>query len=116
MCFPCQKNPKNEYKREAFEMFEVMLAEINSEAVKILFRLELASKEELRELEERAVEAQKNKELKLKKDEAESLIGINTGSSTSNTQSPVTRTLPKVGRNDPCPCGSGKKFKVCHGK
>ena len=111
-----QKNPKNEYKREAFEMFEVMLAEINSEAVKILFRLELASEEELRELEERAVEAQKNKELKLKKDEAESLIGINTGSSTSNTQSPVTRTLPKVGRNDPCPCGSGKKFKVCHGK
>ena len=73
-----QKNPKNEYKREAFEMFEVMLAEINSEAVKILFRLELASEEELRELEERAVEAQKNKELKLKKDEAESLIGINT--------------------------------------
>ena len=111
-----QKNPKNEYKREAFEMFEVMLAEINSEAVKILFRLELASEEELRELEERAVEAQKNKELKLKKDEAESLIGNDTGSSTSNTQSPVTRTLPKVGRNDPCPCGSGKKFKVCHGK
>ena len=98
-----QKNPKNEYKREAFEMFEVMLAEINSEAVKILFRLELASEEELRELEERAVEAQKNKELKLKKDEAESLIGNDTGSSTSNTQSPVTRTLPKVGRNDPCP-------------
>ena len=72
-----QKNPKNEYKREAFEMFEVMLAEINTEAVKILFRLELASEEELRELEKRAVEAQKNKELKLKKDEAESLIGNN---------------------------------------
>ena len=111
-----QKNPKNEYKREAFEMFEVMLAEINTEAVKILFRLELASEKELRELEKRAVEAQKNKELKLKKDEAESLIGNDTGSSTSNTQSPVTRTLPKVGRNEPCPCGSGKKFKVCHGK
>ena len=111
-----QKNPKNEYKREAFEMFEVMLAEINSEAVKILFRLELASEEELRELEKRAVEAQKNKELKLKKDEAESLIGNNTGSSTSNTQSPETRTHPKIGRNEPCPCGSGKKFKVCHGK
>ena len=111
-----QKNPKNEYKREAFEMFEVMLAEINTEAVKILFRLELASKEELRELEKRAVEAQKNKELKLKKDEAESLIGNNTGSDTSNTQNPETRTHPKIGRNEPCPCGSGKKFKVCHGK
>ena len=111
-----QKNPKNEYKREAFEMFEVMLAEINTEAVKILFRLELASEEELRELEKRAVEAQKNKELKLKKDEAESLIGNNTGSDTSNTQNPETRTHPKIGRNEPCPCGSGKKFKVCHGK
>ena len=111
-----QKNPKNEYKREAFEMFEVMLAEINTEAVKILFRLELASEKELRELEKRAVEAQKNKELKLKKDEAESLIGNNTGSDTSNTQNPETRTHPKIGRNEPCPCGSGKKFKVCHGK
>ena len=111
-----QKNPKNEYKREAFEMFEVMLAEINTEAVKILFRLELASEEELRELEKRAIEAQKNKELKLKKDEAESLIGNNTGSDTSNTQNPETRTHPKIGRNEPCPCGSGKKFKVCHGK
>ena len=111
-----QKNPKNEYKREAFEMFEVMLAEINTEAVKILFRLELASEKELRELEKRAVEAQKNKELKLKKDEAESLIGNNTGPDTSNTQNPETRTHPKIGRNEPCPCGSGKKFKVCHGK
>ena len=97
-------------------MFEVMLAEINTEAVKILFRLELASEKELRELEKRAVEAQKNKELKLKKDEAESLIGNNTGSDTSNTQNPETRTHPKIGRNEPCPCGSGKKFKVCHGK
>ena len=64
-------------------MFEVMLAEINTEAGKILFRLELASEEELRELEKRAVEAQKNKELKLKKDEAEALIGNNTGPDTS---------------------------------
>ena len=59
---------------------------------------------------------QANKELKLKKDEAESLIGNNTGSDTSNTQNPETRTHPKIGRNEPCPCGSGKKFKVCHGK
>ena len=50
-----QKNPKNEYKREAYEMFESMLNAINTEAVKILFRLELATEEELKELEERAV-------------------------------------------------------------
>mgnify|MGYP000126377240 FL=1 len=63
-----QKNPKNEYKREAFEMFEVMLDEINSEAIKVLFRLELASEEELRELEERSHEAQKNREIKLQQE------------------------------------------------
>ena len=49
-----QKNPKNEYKREAFEMFEVMLDEINAEAIKVLFRIELASEEEIQELEERS--------------------------------------------------------------
>ena len=49
-----QKNPKNEYKREAFEMFEVMLNEINSEAIKVLFRIELASEEEIQELEARS--------------------------------------------------------------
>ena len=54
-----QKNPKNEYKREAFEMFEVMLNAINSESIKVLFRLELATEEEIQELEERSREAQK---------------------------------------------------------
>ena len=57
-----QKNPKNEYKREAFEMFEVMLNAINSESIKVLFRLELATEEEIQELEKRSREAQKNRE------------------------------------------------------
>ena len=60
-----QKNPKNEYKREAFEMFETMLNAINTEAIKILFRLEIASEEEIQELEQRSLEAQKNKEMRL---------------------------------------------------
>ena len=58
-----QKNPKNEYKREAFEMFEVMLNAINSESIKVLFRLELATEEEIQELEDRSREAQKNREI-----------------------------------------------------
>ncbi|MDA0881466.1 MAG: preprotein translocase subunit SecA [Proteobacteria bacterium] len=113
-----QKNPKNEYKREAFEMFESMLDEINSEAIKILFRLELASEEELRELEERSVEAQKNKEMKLQQAQPELIIGRDDVPSSKQPSNPATvlREEPKLGRNDPCHCGSGKKYKQCHGK
>ena len=113
-----QKNPKNEYKREAFEMFEVMLNEINSEAIKVLFRLELASEEEIKELEERSREAQNNREIQLQKEQLKPVIGNNQDSESSKSLStqPVKRKEPKLGRNDPCPCGSGKKFKQCCGK
>ena len=113
-----QKNPKNEYKREAFEMFEAMLNEINTEAIKVLFRLELTTDQELRELEERSVEAQKNKEMRLEQAKPElSVGGGETGNSKQDVQAqPTTRDEPKIGRNDPCHCGSGKKFKQCHGK
>ena len=113
-----QKNPKNEYKREAFEMFEVMLNEINSEAIKVLFRLELASEEEIKELEERSREAQNNREIQLQKEQLKPVVGNNQDSESSKslpTQT-VKRKEPKLGRNDPCHCGSGKKFKQCCGK
>ncbi|MDG0965696.1 MAG: preprotein translocase subunit SecA [SAR86 cluster bacterium] len=112
-----QKNPKNEYKREAFEMFEVMLDEINSEAIKVLFRLELASEEELRELEERSHEAQKNREIKLQQEKFDPVIGNenNKNSGQPAPAEPIKRSEPKLGRNDPCHCGSGKKFKQCCG-
>ena len=109
-----QKNPKNEYKREAYEMFESMLNAINTEAVKILFRLELATEEELKELEERAVKAQKNKEMQLQQAQPES--GIEEQDAIIPNAQTVTRNEPKLGRNDPCHCGSGKKLKQCHGK
>ena len=112
-----QKNPKNEYKREAFEMFEVMLDEINSEAIKVLFRLELASEEELRELEERSHEAQKNREIKLQQEKFDPVIGNenNKNSGQPAPAEPIKRSEPKLGRNDPCHCRSGKKFKQCCG-
>jgi preprotein translocase subunit SecA len=108
-----QKNPKNEYKREAFEMFETMLNAINTEAIKILFRLEIASEEEIQELEQRSLDAQKNKEMQLQQAKPEQAIG-NESAKSSNPE-PITRDEPKLGRNDPCHCGSGKKFKQCHG-
>ena len=70
-----QKNPKNEYKREAFEMFETMLNAINTEAIKILFRLEIASEEEIQELEQRSLEAQKNKEMRLQQAKPDLEVG-----------------------------------------
>ena len=113
-----QKNPKNEYKREAFEMFETMLDEINTEAIKILFRLELASEEELKELEQRSVDAQNHKEMQLQQAQPELVVGNNGGLSakTASNQETILRVEQKLGRNDPCHCGSGKKYKQCHGK
>ncbi|MDB9909450.1 SEC-C metal-binding domain-containing protein, partial [Gammaproteobacteria bacterium] len=108
-----QKNPKNEYKREAFEMFETMLNAINTEAIKILFRLEIASEEEIQELEQRSLEAQKNKEMRLQQAKPDLEVGNENAQNTS--LEPITRDQPKLGRNDPCHCGSGKKFKQCHG-
>ncbi len=113
-----QKNPKNEYKREAFEMFELMLNETNTDAIKVLFRLELASEEEIQELEERSREAQKNREIKLQQEQLQPVIGSDNKSNPEQLAQvePIKRTEPKLGRNDPCHCGSGKKFKQCHGK
>ena len=108
-----QKNPKNEYKREAFEMFETMLNAINTEAIKILFRLEIASEEEIQELEQRSLEAQKNKEMRLQQAKPDLEVGNENAQNTSPES--ITRDEPKLGRNDPCHCGSGKKFKQCHG-
>ena len=108
-----QKNPKNEYKREAFEMFETMLNTINTEAIKILFRLEIASEEEIQELEQRSLDAQKNKQMQLQQAKPEQAMGDENVQ--KSIPEPITRDEPKLGRNDPCHCGSGKKFKQCHG-
>jgi preprotein translocase subunit SecA len=116
-----QKNPKNEYKREAYEMFEGMLQTINIETVKVLFSLELVSEEEINELKERALEEQK-KERSLSSENQPALqqpiIDQNISSQPQEPKAPRTiqRNAPKLGRNDPCHCGSGKKFKHCCGK
>jgi preprotein translocase subunit SecA len=94
-----QKNPKLEYKREGFAMFQDMMFSIYTESVKRLFSVQVVTQE--------AVEKFEQKE---QKKEAE--VQKNTTAPTIEKE-PVKRTAPKVGRNDPCPCGSGKKFKQC---
>ena len=108
-----QKNPKNEYKREAFEMFEVMLNEINSEAIKVLFRLELASEEEIQELEARSREAQKNREMKLQQEQIEPVIGNDRNSKPEQLAKVETIKIdePKIKRNEIVKITNGKEIK-----
>ena len=109
-----QKNPKNEFKREAYSMFESMLKEIDSETIRILFSLQISSDEDMASLNP----DQSEPELVMNKENIPS--GINAENKQTNNQpSPpqtIVRETPKLGRNEMCMCGSGKKFKLCHGK
>ena len=108
-----QKNPKNEYKREAFEMFEVMLDEINAEAIKVLFRIELASEEEIQELEERSREAQQNREMKLQQEQLQPVIGSDPSPEPEQLAKveTVKTDEPKLQRNEIVKITNGKETK-----
>ena len=105
-----QKNPKNEYKREAFEMFELMLNDINRESIKVLFRLELASEEEIQELENRSREAQQNRELEMQQEQIKSLAANNTKHSSNQPDQIETIKTDglKLGRNEIVKITDGK--------
>ncbi|WP_130471799.1 preprotein translocase subunit SecA [Candidatus Magnetaquicoccus inordinatus] len=109
-----QKDPLNEYKREAFQLFDGMLNRIKEEVVEILCRIEVSRQEEVEELEaERA--AQRDKKLSMhhpsyQEEDEEGSPGE------SDSRTPYRREGEKVGRNAPCPCGSGKKYKQCCGQ
>lgn len=109
-----QKNPKQEYKREAFELFQSFLENVKFEVVRTLSTVEIRRQEEVEELERQRREAAE-RELQLKH---ESATGLESGEEKSEEpgNTPFQRTERKVGRNEPCPCGSGKKYKHCHGQ
>jgi len=103
-----QKNPKQEYKREAFELFEGLLQTVRSEVSKLLLTVEVRSEEQIEEVE---APAQLENVQYHHADFDEALAAA-----PAKPTQPIARHTPKVGRNDPCPCGSGKKYKHCHGK
>ncbi|MFK7890968.1 MAG: preprotein translocase subunit SecA [Granulosicoccus sp.] len=136
-----QKNPKQEYKREAFELFTDMLSEYKTKVVTVLSKVQVRSAEQAEEAKAQA-EAQakarpaqvsyEHKEVasaladQPEPSDAQAAIAAaeaargaaqqrSTAASATPSQ-PVRRSMPKVGRNEPCPCGSGKKYKACHGK
>ena len=107
-----QKNPKQEYKRESFEMFTEMLDRIKHEVVTILSRVQVRSDEELEAIE--AQRRQSSGEIEYQHESASAMSDANDSEAEEHT--PFVRDERKVGRNEPCPCGSGKKYKQCHGK
>ncbi len=113
-----QKDPKQEYKREAFEMFQSMLEALKQEVVSALLRVQVMSPESLMQAELQQRQAQT---MEFSHPDAASVFGeTETGDTVSEPRQqaaqPFKRDYPKLGRNDPCWCGSGKKFKHCHGK
>ena len=106
-----QKNPKQEYKREAFELFETLLNTIRQEVTRILTTVEIRSEAQIEAAEQ--IHPQVENVQYHHADYEEALANA---AAPEKKSQPQERALPKVGRNDPCPCGSGKKYKHCHGK
>jgi len=104
-----QKNPKQEYKREAFELFEGLLDMVRREVTRIVFTVQIRSPEDVEEAAPHA-DVQNVQYQHAGFDET-----LGEGEARLQDVSPA-EAGPKIGRNDPCPCGSGKKYKHCHGK
>jgi preprotein translocase subunit SecA len=111
-----QKNPKQEYKREAFELFGAMIEAVKLEVIKTLTMVEVKTREEVPQVDDQQhVENVRAQHVDYDEvgSEANGDVAI---AEAATKKKPVTRPAQKVGRNDPCPCGSGKKYKHCHGK
>lgn len=106
------KNPKQEYKRESFELFQSLMFRVKYDTIRYLSIVEISSAdevEEMRQQREAAAEASAER-MALQHEQANAIANNQEGSNQKANQ------VPKVGRNDPCPCGSGLKYKHCHGK
>ncbi|EKO3487357.1 preprotein translocase subunit SecA [Vibrio fluvialis] len=106
-----QKNPKQEYKRESFELFEGLLESLKSDVITILSKVRVQQQEEVERME-----AQRRAQAEEAARHAQAQHANADGSPEQDDHQPMVREERKVGRNEPCPCGSGKKYKQCHGK
>ena len=116
-----QKQPKQEYKKEAFELFSDMLENVKREVVTLLSRVRIRSDEEVQALEA-AERQQAEARLSQSQFQHQDVGGYSADEEAAQVQAAqqgvaqMQRDEPKIGRNDPCPCGSGKKYKHCHGQ
>jgi len=109
-----QRNPKQEYKREAFAMFETLLERIKHDVIKMLLRLQLRSESAAEEFGRRFARAPEG--IQFKHEDPNSPLRAPEKEDEGDAAQPYRREGPKLGRNDPCWCGSGKKYKHCHGR
>ncbi len=114
-----QKNPKQEYKREAYEMFSVMLFNVRQEIVRLLYRLEIKPSQDVEQISRRESQPAAAK-LNYIHSESQSALGESALPTPQPASSATVKTYVredrKIGRNERCPCGSGRKYKVCCGK
>lgn len=107
-----QKQPKQEYKREAFELFEGLLENVKFEVIRFLSRVQFKTEADVEAMEARRRQEAERTRMQFSKANSPG----EPASEESAGSSPFVRQDRKVGRNEPCPCGSGKKYKACHGK
>jgi preprotein translocase subunit SecA len=112
-----QKNPKQEYKRESFELFQTLLNNLKFEVTKFLSHVQIQRPDEAELIEQRRREEAARETLAFEHAQAAAMgdEGVSQNNS-GDAAEPFVREDRKVGRNEPCPCGSGKKYKSCHGK
>ena len=110
-----QKDPKQEYKRESFTMFSDLLNHIKQEVVGILAKVQVTREEDVEAIDQ---QRQAPQEMHFEHAEAHSAFELEPAAEAEpeSNEQPFVRNTQKIGRNDPCPCGSGKKYKQCHGR
>ena len=128
-----QKNPKQEYKREAFELFSALLDAVGTEVTRVIMQVRVQTQEQIEEAEQQlAAAAPALENVRYQHADFDEALGTVDGEEVEEVPDPevgrmrqvvppaavqqVRRANDKIGRNDPCPCGSGKKYKNCHGK
>ncbi|EKO3813368.1 preprotein translocase subunit SecA [Vibrio harveyi] len=112
-----QKNPKQEYKRESFELFEGLLEALKTDVITVLSRVRVQQQEEVERMEEQRRTQAEEAARRAQAQHAAAQNPLTEGEESEETSNqPMVREERKVGRNEPCPCGSGKKYKQCHGK
>lgn len=109
------KNPKNEYKREAFNLFQGLLSRLAHDVVRFLSHVKVRSPEEIEAIEKAREEERERSQMRFQHEQASALEQGAEGQD-GEGKTPFVREERKVGRNEPCPCGSGKKYKQCHGR
>ncbi|MFT5482417.1 MAG: preprotein translocase subunit SecA [Halieaceae bacterium] len=110
-----QKNPKQEYKRESFAMFEELLDNLKHEVVRILSHVQVQREDEAELIEQRRREQQARERMAFEH-ESSSALDAPAAEASPEQRQPLVREGRKVGRNEACPCGSGQKYKQCHGR